>query len=70
MRALRMLRAYEECEEDLFFFIHIIIKNDINALFIISKQQPQRSSKSKPQSDQQTATLTRLLATSDPNDGK
>ena len=43
----------EECEclralarNDLFFLTHIIIKNDIYHLYIINKQQPQRSSKS------------------------
>jgi hypothetical protein len=47
--------------KDLFFFINIIIKNDIKPLFIISKQQsqsePQRSSKeaAKQQSSKEAA---------------
>lgn len=38
--------------KDLFFFIYIIIKNDINALFIISKQKQQKQQK---QTAKQTA---------------
>jgi len=50
----------------LFFFINIIIKNDIRALFIIGKQQPQqqtlRKAPSIPSKQQQQQTLARLLA--------
>jgi hypothetical protein len=42
-----MLRA---CEDRFVLFIHIIIKNDIRALFIISKQQQQSSKAAKQQS--------------------
>uniref|UniRef100_A0A6C0CC38 Uncharacterized protein n=1 Tax=viral metagenome TaxID=1070528 RepID=A0A6C0CC38_9ZZZZ len=41
--------CYEPAMMYLFFFINIIIKNDIRALFIINKQQPQ-SNQQQPQS--------------------
>ena len=50
MRMLTSLMA----RNDLFFFTHIIIKNDIYPLYIISKQQQQRSSKSKAAKAKQT----------------